>query len=111
MHLQVIKSARVMKKAVGHLIPFMEKEREEMMALSGSKEEKVSRTLSVFMHFLTFLFPQTFSFLLDFPVTECLFEYLVCFFGKKMTAACFYVVLFYKPIFPYFPLLHSTNHE
>ena len=25
---QVIKSARVMKKAVGHLIPFMEKERE-----------------------------------------------------------------------------------
>ncbi|XP_070576417.1 methionine synthase-like [Ptychodera flava] len=27
---QVIKSARVMKKAVGHLIPFMEKEKEEM---------------------------------------------------------------------------------
>ena len=26
---QVIKSARVMKKAVGYLIPFMEKEREE----------------------------------------------------------------------------------
>lgn len=25
---QVIKSARVMKKAVGHLVPFMEKERE-----------------------------------------------------------------------------------
>nr|XP_040033359.1 methionine synthase [Gasterosteus aculeatus aculeatus] len=36
---QVIKSARVMKKAVGYLIPFMEKEREEMMALSGSTEE------------------------------------------------------------------------
>ncbi|KAM8837245.1 methionine synthase isoform 1-T1 [Spinachia spinachia] len=36
---QVIKSARVMKKAVGFLIPFMEKEREEMMALSGSTEE------------------------------------------------------------------------
>ncbi|XP_053269747.1 methionine synthase isoform X3 [Pleuronectes platessa] len=36
---QVIKSARVMKKAVGHLIPFMEKERQEMMALSGSTEE------------------------------------------------------------------------
>ncbi|XP_067431794.1 methionine synthase isoform X1 [Thunnus thynnus] len=36
---QVIKSARVMKKAVGHLIPFMEKEREEMIALSGSTEE------------------------------------------------------------------------
>ncbi|XP_014328561.1 methionine synthase [Xiphophorus maculatus] len=36
---QVIKSARVMKKAVGFLIPFMEKEREEMMAASGSAEE------------------------------------------------------------------------
>uniref|UniRef100_A0A3B4XUL5 Methionine synthase n=1 Tax=Seriola lalandi dorsalis TaxID=1841481 RepID=A0A3B4XUL5_SERLL len=36
---QVIKSARVMKKAVGYLIPFMEKEREEMMASSGSTEE------------------------------------------------------------------------
>ena len=33
---QVIKSARVMKKAVGHLIPFMEIEREERMKLSGS---------------------------------------------------------------------------
>lgn len=40
--LQVIKSARVMKKAVGYLIPFMEKEREEMMALSESNEEMVS---------------------------------------------------------------------
>jgi len=40
--LQVIKSARVMKKAVGYLIPFMEKERQEMMALSGSTEEVVS---------------------------------------------------------------------
>ncbi|XP_010772509.1 methionine synthase-like [Notothenia coriiceps] len=36
---QVIKSARVMKRAVGHLIPFMEKEREEMKALSGSTED------------------------------------------------------------------------
>ncbi|KAM9817378.1 methionine synthase [Neosynchiropus ocellatus] len=36
---QVIKSARVMKKAVAHLIPFMEKEREEMLALTGSTEE------------------------------------------------------------------------
>uniref|UniRef100_A0A3P9N267 Methionine synthase n=1 Tax=Poecilia reticulata TaxID=8081 RepID=A0A3P9N267_POERE len=36
---QVIKSARVMKKAVGYLIPFMEKEKEEMMAASGSAEE------------------------------------------------------------------------
>jgi len=31
----VIKSARVMKKAVGHLIPFMEKEREERLAEMG----------------------------------------------------------------------------
>ena len=30
--LQVIKSARVMKKAVGDLIPFMEKEKEENIA-------------------------------------------------------------------------------
>nr|XP_002733368.2 PREDICTED: methionine synthase-like [Saccoglossus kowalevskii] len=29
---QVIKSARVMKKSVGHLIPYMEKEKEEMLA-------------------------------------------------------------------------------
>ncbi|MEQ2262993.1 hypothetical protein XENORESO_001807, partial [Xenotaenia resolanae] len=36
---QVIKSARVMKKAVGYLIPFMEMERQEMMAASGSAEE------------------------------------------------------------------------
>ncbi|XP_063774129.1 methionine synthase [Pseudophryne corroboree] len=36
---QVIKSARVMKKSVGYLIPFMEKEREEMRALTGSVEE------------------------------------------------------------------------
>ncbi|KAM3591436.1 uncharacterized protein V6R79_002108 [Siganus canaliculatus] len=36
---QVIKSARVMKKAVGYLIPFMEKERQEKMALSQSTEE------------------------------------------------------------------------
>ncbi|KAI4903608.1 hypothetical protein NFI96_030500 [Prochilodus magdalenae] len=36
---QVIKSARVMKKAVAYLIPFMEKEREEMMAASGESED------------------------------------------------------------------------
>ncbi|XP_061564367.1 methionine synthase [Cololabis saira] len=36
---QVIKSARVMKKAVGYLVPFMEKERAEMMEASGSVEE------------------------------------------------------------------------
>lgn len=33
---QVIKSARVMKKAVGHLIPFMEKEKEERMKRTGN---------------------------------------------------------------------------
>lgn len=38
--LQVIKSARVMKKAVGYLIPFMEKEREDMM--SESSQDLVS---------------------------------------------------------------------
>ncbi|XP_021071766.1 methionine synthase [Mus pahari] len=37
---QVIKSARVMKKAVSHLIPFMEKEREEARLLNGSVEEE-----------------------------------------------------------------------
>ncbi|XP_041829107.1 methionine synthase [Melanotaenia boesemani] len=36
---QVIKSARVMKKAVGYLIPFMEEEREKMMASSETPEE------------------------------------------------------------------------
>ena len=35
---QVIKSARVMKKAVAHLIPFMEKEKEESKNQNGSKE-------------------------------------------------------------------------
>lgn len=39
---QVIKSARVMKKAVGHLIPFMEKEREETKVLTGVVEEEAS---------------------------------------------------------------------
>lgn len=38
--MQVIKSARVMKKAVGHLIPYMEKEREERKAKQGSTEEE-----------------------------------------------------------------------
>lgn len=35
---QVIKSARVMKKAVGHLIPYMEKEREENLRLTGIED-------------------------------------------------------------------------
>uniref|UniRef100_A0ABI7XF51 Methionine synthase n=1 Tax=Felis catus TaxID=9685 RepID=A0ABI7XF51_FELCA len=37
---KVIKSARVMKKAVGHLIPFMEKEREENKTHAGIEEEE-----------------------------------------------------------------------
>lgn len=41
---QVIKSARVMKKAVGHLIPYMEKEREERRAKQGSTEEEARYT-------------------------------------------------------------------
>ncbi len=43
---QVIKSARVMKKAVGHLIPYMEKEKEaSMLAMKslGTWNENVSR--------------------------------------------------------------------
>ena len=35
---QVIKSARVMKKAVGHLIPFMEEERRIQMEQSGVED-------------------------------------------------------------------------
>jgi 5-methyltetrahydrofolate--homocysteine methyltransferase len=35
---QVIKSARVMKKAVGHLIPFMEEERQARMQETGATE-------------------------------------------------------------------------
>ncbi|XP_072612004.1 methionine synthase isoform X6 [Vulpes vulpes] len=37
---QVIKSARVMKKAVGHLIPFMEEEREKNKMHAGTMEEE-----------------------------------------------------------------------
>lgn len=37
---QVIKSARVMKKAVGHLTPFMEEERKEAQGLTGAVEEE-----------------------------------------------------------------------
>ena len=35
---QVIKSARVMKKAVAHLIPFMEKDKEEQRKMNPTKE-------------------------------------------------------------------------
>ena len=37
---QVIKSARVMKKAVAHLIPYMEKEKEESMLIMKGKSRK-----------------------------------------------------------------------
>lgn len=37
---QVIKSARVMKKAVGHLIPFMEEERQQNL-LQGNSDDQV----------------------------------------------------------------------
>ena len=40
--IQVIKSARVMKKAVAHLIPFMEKEKEEARAAALLKGEVLS---------------------------------------------------------------------
>ena len=36
---QVIKSARVMKKAVGHLIPFMEEEKKQRMKETGCEIE------------------------------------------------------------------------
>ena len=38
---QVIKSARVMKKAVKHLIPYMEKERQQRMALMGQAGSQI----------------------------------------------------------------------
>ncbi len=38
---QVIKSARVMKKAVGHLIPFMEKERADRLSAGDSSSDLV----------------------------------------------------------------------
>jgi len=40
---QVIKSARVMKKAVGHLVPFMEKEREAALAISNEVSSENDR--------------------------------------------------------------------
>jgi 5-methyltetrahydrofolate--homocysteine methyltransferase len=43
----VIKSARVMKKAVAHLVPFMEKEREEACA-NGLAEESENVKIKTF---------------------------------------------------------------
>ncbi len=44
---QVIKSARVMKKAVAYLIPFMEKEKEEMLKKMTEKGEEISENVRV----------------------------------------------------------------
>uniref|UniRef100_A0A8C0HS13 5-methyltetrahydrofolate-homocysteine methyltransferase n=1 Tax=Buteo japonicus TaxID=224669 RepID=A0A8C0HS13_9AVES len=52
---QVIKSARVMKKAVGHLIPYMEKEREERRAKGGSIEEEARHSHLCCNSFITFI--------------------------------------------------------
>ena len=57
---QVIKSARVMKKGVGHLIPFMEKEREQRIKESGIKDLvcKLSHTKGNFsVKLLIFSYP------------------------------------------------------
>ena len=48
---QVIKSARVMKKAVGHLIPFMEIEKQEAMKASGLPADSVSLYFHLFLFF------------------------------------------------------------
>ena len=40
---QVIKSARVMKKAVAHLIPFMEEERQRQLETSGAADNEADR--------------------------------------------------------------------
>lgn len=43
----MIKSARVMKKAVGYLIPFMEKEREERLAQMNGDCNTLEDSLAV----------------------------------------------------------------
>ena len=56
---QVIKSARVMKKAVGHLIPFMEKEREERLAAQGvGPEDDLSVSSKMLKNFKQWLSKQ-----------------------------------------------------
>ena len=42
---QVVKSARVMKQAVAHLIPFIEKEKEEEEARTGKKSKPKGKML------------------------------------------------------------------
>lgn len=62
----MIKSARVMKKAVGHLIPFMEKEREEMRSNGECSEDEVS--LSDLIHVCLCIV--TFDLVLNVKVSE-----------------------------------------
>ena len=50
----MIKSARVMKKAVAHLIPFMEKEKAEQLAVATADGETVNESVSVFIAILFF---------------------------------------------------------
>lgn len=50
----MIKSARVMKRAVGHLIPFMEKEREERLAQMGVESDDDSLAVSKVLHHFGF---------------------------------------------------------
>ena len=45
--LQVIKSARVMKKAVAHLVPFMEEEREQNLKEKLGEGGDISDSVSV----------------------------------------------------------------
>ena len=49
---QVIKSARVMKKAVGYLIPFMEKEKEEELAKQGKTSTVSARCIGLMCVFM-----------------------------------------------------------
>ena len=49
---QVIKSARVMKKAVGYLIPFMEKEKEEELAKQGKTSTVSARFICLVCVFM-----------------------------------------------------------
>merc|ERR1712070_129818 len=46
---QVIKSARVMKKAVAHLIPFMEEEKREAAIAAGQNPDKPSYNGTILM--------------------------------------------------------------
>lgn len=45
--IQVIKSARVMKKGVGHLVPFMEKEKQEKFKQMIEAGHEISENVSI----------------------------------------------------------------